>query len=170
MAWRKWSWGLKLKCCTVHARPANNWRRHPDFESSLVTRSARRILHSIVAIDSSRPRALHTAYDVRGTIQLRRRRLADAFLNPEHLQHRQLHPNATQHVKPPTTHPTAMENAQQAPAAGSLSWKLSSHPITLLTFLFFRICKPLYLPSQPPNPPTNTQPTHQHPSSCTSSA
>jgi hypothetical protein len=33
-----------------------------------------------------------------------------------------------------------MENAQTAPAPGSLSWKLSSHPITLLTFLFFRIC------------------------------
>ena len=33
-----------------------------------------------------------------------------------------------------------METAQQTPAPGSLSWKLSSHPITLLTFLFFRIC------------------------------
>ena len=33
-----------------------------------------------------------------------------------------------------------MENAQQTPAPGSLSWRLSSHPITLLTFLFFRIC------------------------------
>ncbi|KAH3914590.1 golgi apparatus membrane protein TVP23 [Parastagonospora nodorum] len=32
-----------------------------------------------------------------------------------------------------------METAQTAPAPGSLSWKLSSHPITLLTFLFFRI-------------------------------
>ncbi|KAF1359488.1 golgi apparatus membrane protein-like protein tvp23 [Lizonia empirigonia] len=32
-----------------------------------------------------------------------------------------------------------METAQQAPPAGSLSWRLSSHPITLLTFLFFRI-------------------------------
>ncbi|KAL1795092.1 hypothetical protein ACET3X_006908 [Alternaria dauci] len=32
-----------------------------------------------------------------------------------------------------------MENAQQAPEPGSLSWRLSSHPITLLTFLFFRI-------------------------------
>ncbi|KAF3001355.1 Golgi apparatus membrane protein tvp23 [Curvularia kusanoi] len=32
-----------------------------------------------------------------------------------------------------------METAQQGPAPGSLSWKLSSHPITLLTFLFFRI-------------------------------
>ncbi|KAH7087090.1 Golgi apparatus membrane protein TVP23 [Paraphoma chrysanthemicola] len=32
-----------------------------------------------------------------------------------------------------------METAQQTPAPGSLSWKLSSHPITLLTFLFFRI-------------------------------
>ncbi|KAH7408459.1 hypothetical protein DE146DRAFT_605998 [Phaeosphaeria sp. MPI-PUGE-AT-0046c] len=32
-----------------------------------------------------------------------------------------------------------METAQQTPAAGSLSWKLSSHPITLLTFLFFRM-------------------------------
>ncbi|OAL07446.1 Golgi apparatus membrane protein TVP23 [Phaeosphaeriaceae sp. SRC1lsM3a] len=32
-----------------------------------------------------------------------------------------------------------METAQQTPAAGSLSWRLSSHPITLLTFLFFRI-------------------------------
>ncbi|KAF2203730.1 DUF846-domain-containing protein [Delitschia confertaspora ATCC 74209] len=32
-----------------------------------------------------------------------------------------------------------MENAQQTPAPGALSWRLSSHPITLLTFLFFRI-------------------------------
>ncbi|CAN9342489.1 unnamed protein product [Alternaria alternata] len=32
-----------------------------------------------------------------------------------------------------------MENAQQVPEPGSLSWRLSSHPITLLTFLFFRI-------------------------------
>ncbi|KAF2831455.1 Golgi apparatus membrane protein TVP23 [Ophiobolus disseminans] len=32
-----------------------------------------------------------------------------------------------------------METAQQTPSPGSLSWKLSSHPITLLTFLFFRI-------------------------------
>ncbi|KAF2707764.1 DUF846-domain-containing protein, partial [Pleomassaria siparia CBS 279.74] len=31
-----------------------------------------------------------------------------------------------------------METAQQTPEPGSLSWKLSSHPITLLTFLFFR--------------------------------
>lgn len=30
-----------------------------------------------------------------------------------------------------------MENAE--PQAGSLSWRLSSHPITLLTFLAFRI-------------------------------
>lgn len=40
-----------------------------------------------------------------------------------------------------------METAQQTPAAGSLSWRLSSHPITLLTFLFFRICT-----SQPGTP------------------
>ncbi|KAH7328942.1 hypothetical protein B0I35DRAFT_418823 [Stachybotrys elegans] len=32
-----------------------------------------------------------------------------------------------------------MEAAQPAPTAGSLSWRLSSHPITLLTFLGFRI-------------------------------
>ncbi|KAI1121440.1 hypothetical protein F5Y10DRAFT_256308 [Nemania abortiva] len=33
-----------------------------------------------------------------------------------------------------------MEQSQsQPPAAGSLSWRLSSHPITLLTFLAFRI-------------------------------
>ncbi|KAF2442533.1 golgi apparatus membrane protein-like protein tvp23 [Karstenula rhodostoma CBS 690.94] len=32
-----------------------------------------------------------------------------------------------------------METAQQTPTAGSLSWRLSSHPITLLTYLFFRI-------------------------------
>jgi len=31
-----------------------------------------------------------------------------------------------------------MDNAQQMPQPGSLSWRLSSHPITLLTFLFFR--------------------------------
>ncbi|KAL8370254.1 hypothetical protein RB595_000576 [Gaeumannomyces hyphopodioides] len=32
-----------------------------------------------------------------------------------------------------------MMEAQQQPAPGSLSWKLSSHPITLLTFLAFRV-------------------------------
>ena len=32
-----------------------------------------------------------------------------------------------------------MESAQATP--GSLSWRLSSHPITLLTYLAFRICK-----------------------------
>ncbi|TLS28543.1 hypothetical protein PpBr36_00418 [Pyricularia pennisetigena] len=32
-----------------------------------------------------------------------------------------------------------MMEAQQQPAAGSLSWRLSSHPITLLTFLAFRV-------------------------------
>ncbi|KAF2875033.1 golgi apparatus membrane protein-like protein tvp23 [Massariosphaeria phaeospora] len=32
-----------------------------------------------------------------------------------------------------------METAQQTPSAGSLTWKLSSHPITLLTFLSFRV-------------------------------
>ncbi|KAM0330014.1 hypothetical protein ACHAQA_004183 [Verticillium albo-atrum] len=31
------------------------------------------------------------------------------------------------------------QNAPQAPTEGSLSWRLSSHPITLLTFLGFRI-------------------------------
>ncbi|KAG7118972.1 Golgi apparatus membrane protein TVP23 like [Verticillium longisporum] len=31
------------------------------------------------------------------------------------------------------------QNAPQAPVEGSLSWRLSSHPITLLTFLGFRI-------------------------------
>lgn len=35
-----------------------------------------------------------------------------------------------------------MEAAQplQGGSAGDLSWRLSSHPITLLTFLAFRIC------------------------------
>ncbi|KAI1119644.1 Golgi apparatus membrane protein TVP23 [Nemania sp. NC0429] len=32
-----------------------------------------------------------------------------------------------------------MEQPQPQPPAGSLSWRLSSHPITLLTFLAFRI-------------------------------
>ncbi|KAH8837337.1 Golgi apparatus membrane protein tvp23, variant 2 [Pyricularia oryzae] len=32
-----------------------------------------------------------------------------------------------------------MMEAQQQPSAGSLSWRLSSHPITLLTFLAFRV-------------------------------
>ena len=31
-------------------------------------------------------------------------------------------------------------DATPQPTAGSLSWRLSSHPITLLTFLGFRIC------------------------------
>ena len=37
-----------------------------------------------------------------------------------------------------------MEAAQ--PPAGSLSWRLSSHPITLITFLAFRVCR---LPAPP---------------------
>lgn len=42
-----------------------------------------------------------------------------------------------------------------APQQGSLSWRLSSHPITLLCFLGFRLCK-LSLPSPcPPKPTTN---------------
>ncbi|KAI6348476.1 Golgi apparatus membrane protein tvp23 [Pyricularia grisea] len=32
-----------------------------------------------------------------------------------------------------------MMEAEQQPAPGSLSWRLSSHPITLLTFLAFRV-------------------------------
>ena len=35
--------------------------------------------------------------------------------------------------------PLTMEQNQQP--AGSLSWRLSSHPITLLCFLTFRICE-----------------------------
>jgi hypothetical protein len=43
-----------------------------------------------------------------------------------------------------TPQPQAQGLAAPAPAqAGSLSWRLSSHPITLLTFLAFRICKRL---------------------------
>ncbi|KAI2477867.1 DUF846 domain containing protein [Pyrenophora tritici-repentis] len=43
------------------------------------------------------------------------------------------------------------QTAPTAPAPGSLSWRLSSHPITLLTFLFFRICM-CYLASPAPAP------------------
>jgi hypothetical protein len=39
---------------------------------------------------------------------------------------------------------STMDANQNAPA-GSLSWRLSSHPITLLCFLTFRICKFLHL-------------------------
>ncbi|RMZ66890.1 golgi apparatus membrane tvp23 [Pyrenophora seminiperda CCB06] len=57
-------------------------------------------------------------YDVRGT---RRRRAGGPGAK--------LHPNADgRRVVPPAP-----------PAPGSLSWRLSSHPITLLTFLFFRV-------------------------------
>lgn len=38
-------------------------------------------------------------------------------------------------------------DSQQAPAPGTLTWRLSSHPITLLTFLAFRSCK-LSLPQR----------------------
>ncbi|KAI0423204.1 hypothetical protein F5X98DRAFT_369216 [Xylaria grammica] len=49
-----------------------------------------------------------------------------------------------------------MEQSQpqpQQPPAGSLSWRLSSHPITLLTFLAFRVCKkfPPDLSQPPPS-------------------
>jgi hypothetical protein len=53
-----------------------------------------------------------------------------------------------------------METAQQTPTPGSLSWRLSSHPITLLTFLCFRICTPAP-PIQPPAP-TYTHAHAQH--------
>jgi hypothetical protein len=33
------------------------------------------------------------------------------------------------------------QQTQAPPQHGDLSWRLSSHPITLLTFLGFRICK-----------------------------
>jgi hypothetical protein len=63
-----------------------------------------------------------------------------AFLSPQLKPREAIH----LHIHWPATLPTptrhAMETAQQTPAPGSLSWKLSSHPITLLTFLFFRIC------------------------------
>ncbi|GME22388.1 Golgi apparatus membrane protein [Neofusicoccum parvum] len=36
-----------------------------------------------------------------------------------------------------------MESAQVAPQQGELNWRLSSHPITLLSFLAFRIASPL---------------------------
>jgi hypothetical protein len=52
----------------------------------------------------------------------------------------------------------AMESAQQTPAPGSLSWKLSSHPITLLTFLFFRICTPKSTTTTTPPPNQLTSP------------
>src|SRR5205823_968081 len=69
-----------------------------------------------------------------------------------------------------------MEPAQTAPPApGSLSWRLSSHPITLLTFLFFRICTSIYPQFTSHFPPlhtlytscsqANTYPTHSIPSS-----
>jgi hypothetical protein len=51
-----------------------------------------------------------------------------------------------------------MESAQQTPAPGSLSWKLSSHPITLLTFLFFRICTPKSTTTTTPPPNQLTSP------------
>ena len=61
-----------------------------------------------------------------------------------------------------------METAQQAPAPGSLSWKLSSHPITLLTFLFFRICTSSHQPNLQASLPcqqhsTTTPNTLRHP-------
>lgn len=39
-----------------------------------------------------------------------------------------------------------MESAQQEPQQGDLSWRLSSHPITLLTFLGFRTCELSLMP------------------------
>ena len=39
------------------------------------------------------------------------------------------------------THAVANGMEQPQPAPGSLSWRLSSHPITLLTYLAFRVCK-----------------------------
>jgi hypothetical protein len=40
-----------------------------------------------------------------------------------------------------TQTPLSHKMDQTQPAPGSLSWRLSSHPITLLTFLGFRICE-----------------------------
>lgn len=42
--------------------------------------------------------------------------------------------------------PQVAMDSQAAPAPGSLSWRLSSHPITLLTFLSFRVCKSWLFP------------------------
>ena len=51
--------------------------------------------------------------------------------------------HSLRHPTDPTSHQASghMESARQDPAPGSLTWRLSSHPITLLTFLFFRVCE-----------------------------
>ena len=40
-----------------------------------------------------------------------------------------------------------MSQSQPAPQQGELHWRLSSHPVTLLTFLSFRICMLCLAPS-----------------------
>lgn len=47
-----------------------------------------------------------------------------------------------------------MEQQQQEPRPGDLSWRLSSHPITLLCFLTFRLC--MYTPKRELPPPTQS--------------
>ena len=54
-----------------------------------------------------------------------------------------------------------MDNRAQQPKQGDLHWRLSSHPITLLFFLGFRICNvspPPYRLEPQPAWPTNMQP------------
>ncbi|KAK4690644.1 hypothetical protein P7C71_g6192, partial [Lecanoromycetidae sp. Uapishka_2] len=45
-----------------------------------------------------------------------------------------------------------MDDQARGPRQGDLSWRLSSHPITLLFFLGFRICA-FSIPPIPPTPP-----------------
>jgi hypothetical protein len=53
--------------------------------------------------------------------------------------------------------------ADAAPAAeGTLSWRLSSHPVTLLCYLGFRIGMSIPLHQQAPNPPSSPSNNSTH--------
>ena len=102
------------------------------------------------------------SYDARGELSKRRR--ADttdrAQCGPEMPRERDGQPQrSSSYPKLPPRQPFNMETAQQTPTPGSLSWRLSSHPITLLTFLFFRICT---CPALPPSNPDLHHSKAQH--------
>ena len=53
--------------------------------------------------------------------------------------------------------------ADAAPATeGTLSWRLSSHPVTLLCYLSFRIGTSTPLRQQAPNPPSSPSYSSTH--------
>ena len=68
------------------------------------------------------------------------------------------HPAMSNVPNPPS--PTTALTLSQDLQPGTLNWRLSAHPITLCTFLAFRLCPSL--PPPPPRPPLTPHSLHPH--------